>query len=250
MLGLEVGDELAASAATENNGKRHADRHHVAVIGDGAFPSGIVYEAMNNAGFLKRRMLVILNDNKMSICPRVGALAEHLDRLRTNPLYTGIKSEVQRVLHHVPVIGDGVERMLAQLKDSVKACLHGGMLFEELGFRYVGPVEGHDIGRLQKYLRMVKDVEGPVLLHVFTEKGHGFDFAAKDPVYYHTPPLFRREKNKAVPVAKSSSRAYTAVASEAIRQAMLDDRRVTVMTAAMCQGNQLEKIRDEFPDRF
>jgi 1-deoxy-D-xylulose-5-phosphate synthase len=85
---------------------------------------------------------------------------------------------------------------------------------------------------------------------VFTEKGHGFEFAAKDPVYYHTPPLFRREKNKAVPVAKSSSRAYTSVASEAIRQAMLDDRRVTVMTAAMCQGNQLEKIRDEFPDRF
>jgi 1-deoxy-D-xylulose-5-phosphate synthase len=87
-------------------------------------------------------------------------------------------------------------------------------------------------------------------LHVFTEKGHGFDFAAKDPVYYHTPPLFRREKNTAVPVGKSSSKAYTAVASEAIRQAMLDDRRVTVMTAAMCQGNQLEKIRDEFPDRF
>ena len=251
MLGMAVGDDLARAASADGNGHAsHPDPYHVAVIGDGAFPSGIVYEAMNNAGFLKRRMLVILNDNKMSICPRVGALAEHLDRLRTNPLYTNIKSEIQRILNHVPVIGDGVERMLAQLKDSVKACLHGGMLFEELGFRYVGPVEGHDIGRLQKYLRMVKDVDEPVLLHVFTEKGHGFDFAAKDPVYYHTPPLFRREKNRAVPVGKTSSKAYTAVASEAIRQAMLDDRRVTVMTAAMCQGNQLEKIRDEFPDRF
>jgi 1-deoxy-D-xylulose-5-phosphate synthase len=225
-------------------------RYHVAVIGDGAFPSGIVYEAMNNAGGLKQRMIVVLNDNKMSICPRVGGLAEYLDRLRTNRLYTGLKSEIQRILNHVPVIGDPVERFLAQMKESVKAGLHGGMLFEELGFRYIGPVDGHDLRRLQKYLRMVRDVPGPVLLHVVTEKGHGFKPAAEDPAFFHTPPVFRRERDKAVPVPKPSAPSYTSVASEALRCAMHDNPRVTVMTAAMCQGNQLERVRDEFPERF
>jgi 1-deoxy-D-xylulose-5-phosphate synthase len=241
MLGMAVGDRLA---------KPDEPRYHVAVIGDGAFPSGIVYEAMNNAGGLKQRMIVVLNDNKMSICPRVGGLAEYLDRLRTNRIYTGLKSEIQRILNHVPVIGDPVERFLAQMKESIKAGLHGGMLFEELGFRYIGPVDGHDLGRLQKYLRMVRDVPGPVLLHVVTEKGHGFQPAAEDPVFFHTPPMFRRELNKAVPLPKSSSPTYTAAASEALRLAMHDNPRVTVMTAAMCQGNQLERVRDEFPDRF
>ena len=130
MLGMKVGDDLLG----------HEDRRAVAVIGDGAFPSGIVYEAMNNAGGLKKRLLVILNDNKMSICPRVGGLARYLDRLRTNPFYTGFKTEVVRVLNHVPVLGDPAERFLAQLKEAVKCGLHGGMLFEELGFRYIGPV--------------------------------------------------------------------------------------------------------------
>jgi 1-deoxy-D-xylulose-5-phosphate synthase len=267
MLGMAVGDQLADAIAADGNRAapavgesnagsdaaalaKAAGRHHVAVIGDGAFPSGIVYEAMNNAGGLKNKLLVVLNDNKMSICPRVGGLAEYLDRLRVNRFYTGLKSEVQRVLNHVPMVGDSVERFLGNMKESLKAGLHGGMLFEELGFHYVGPIDGHDIAKLQKYLRLVKDYEGPVLLHVVTEKGHGFKPAAEDPVYFHTPPVFRREEDRVVPVAKSASRAYTNIASEAIRRAMHADRRVTVLTAAMCQGNNLERVREEFPDRF
>jgi 1-deoxy-D-xylulose-5-phosphate synthase len=241
MLGMKVGDDLA--------GER-PDAYHVAVIGDGAFPSGIVYEAMNNAGGLRKKMLVVLNDNKMSICPRVGGLAQYLDRLRTNRVYEGLKSEVQRVLNHMPVVGDSVERFLHQVKESIKAGLHGGMLFEELGFRYLGPVDGHDVAQLRRYLNMVRETDGPVLLHVVTEKGHGFQPAADDPVYFHTPPVFRRNKNKAIPVPKPSSPSYTDVVSSAIGEAMCADKRVTVLTAAMCQGNKLEKIRDEFPDRF
>ena len=142
-LGLRVGDE-----ALQPNEQRHV----IAVIGDGAFASGLVFEAMNNAGGLKKNLIVILNDNKMSICPRVGGLAESLDRLRMNPFYAGLKGEVQKFLNRVPVIGDPVERFLSQVKDAIKAGLLGGMFFEDLGFRYIGPVDGHNIRQLQKYV--------------------------------------------------------------------------------------------------
>ena len=240
-LGLRSGDELIPG---------QEDRHSVAVIGDGAFPSGIVYEAMNNAARHKSKMLVVLNDNKMSICPRVGGLADYLDRLRVNPVYTGLKHEALKVLNKVPVLGDPVERFVAQLKEAVKAGLHGGMLFEELGFRYIGPIDGHNIALLRKYMKLVKDHEGPVLLHVVTEKGHGFQPAAKDPVYFHTPAPFHCQPDGELEIKKSSSKAYTHIASTAIHQQMESNPRVTVLTAAMCQGNKLEKIRADFPDRF
>ncbi|MBX3413428.1 MAG: 1-deoxy-D-xylulose-5-phosphate synthase [Pirellulales bacterium] len=241
VLGLKSGDDLVPG---------QSDRHAVAVIGDGAFPSGIVFEAMNNAGGLKKKMTIILNDNKMSICPRVGGVAEYLDRLRMATFYTGIKHEVKRIVESVPVVGAPFERFLSQAKDSIKAGLHGGMLFEDLGIRYIGPVDGHNIGQLCKYLEMVKDFDGPVLLHVVTEKGHGFKPAAEDPVFFHTPAPFERSDEMIVSIKKSSSRAYTAVASSAIHTAMARDPRVTVMTAAMCQGNQLEQVREDYPDRF
>ena len=239
-LGLKSGDYLLGEG----------DRHSVCVIGDGAFPSGIVYEAMNNAGGLGQKMLVILNDNQMSICPRVGGLGQYLDRLRVNTLYTGLKSEVLKVLNKVPLLGDPAERFLAQLKESIKAGLHGGMLFEELNFRYIGPVDGHNIGQLRKYLSMVKDVPGPVLLHVVTQKGHGFQPAAEDPVFFHTPAPFTRAEERILEFKKSSSKAYTNVISDAIFKQMAANPKVTVMTAAMCQGTKLEKVREAYPDRF
>lgn len=239
-LGLRSGDELMGES----------DRHSVAVIGDGAFPSGIVFEAMNNASITKKKLLVVLNDNMMSICPRVGGVANYLDRLRTNPFYTGLKSEIVRVLNKVPVFGDPAERFLAQLKEGVKAGLHGGMLFEELGFNYIGPIDGHNIPLLRKYLNMVREVPGPVLLHVVTDKGHGFKPAEEDPVFFHTPPAFRRENGQAIPNPSSGGPAYTNVASQAIHEQMKANPRVTVLTAAMCQGNKLETVRDDLPDRF
>jgi 1-deoxy-D-xylulose-5-phosphate synthase len=239
-LGLKSGDELLGEP----------QRHSVAVIGDGAFPSGIVFEAMNNAAGMKKKMLVILNDNQMSICPRVGGLAAYLDQLRMNPSYSGLKHRVVNLLNKIPVVGDPVERLLGQIKDSIKAGLHGGMLFEELGFRYVGPVDGHNIASLRRYLKMVKDVDGPVLLHVFTEKGHGFQPAAADPVYYHTPAPFDRTDENVIAIKSSSSKAYTDVASQAVHKQLEQNPRVTILTAAMCQGNKLESVREAFPDRF
>ncbi|MCI0331979.1 MAG: 1-deoxy-D-xylulose-5-phosphate synthase [Planctomycetes bacterium] len=240
-LGLAVGDELV---------RPDEQRWVVAVIGDGAFPSGIVYEALNNVGRASRRLLVVLNDNKMSICPRVGGMADYLDRLRMNRMYSGLKEEVVKVLGKVPLLGDPAERFLAQLKEAAKAGLHGGMLFEDLGMRYFGPIDGHNIGLLRKYLRMVRNTEGPILLHVVTEKGHGFRPAAENPVLFHAPPQFERRADEVLQMKKSSARTFTHAASSAIFQQMTDNPRVTVITAAMCQGNNLERARDLFPDRF
>jgi 1-deoxy-D-xylulose-5-phosphate synthase len=124
------------------------------------------------------------------------------------------------------------------------------MLFEEFGFRYFGPIDGHDIGILRKYLKMVQQLEGPVLLHVITKKGFGFEPASEDPVYYHTPPVFERQGNRALLKSKSTRKAYTDHASDAIMDQLEHNPRVTVLTAAMCQGNKLEEIRSRFPKRF
>jgi 1-deoxy-D-xylulose-5-phosphate synthase len=239
-LGLKCGDELF---------QPDDPRHLVAVVGDGAFACGVIFEAMNHAGGLKKNLTVILNDNKMSICPRVGGLAQSLDRLRMNPFYTGLKTEVQKVLNRLPVLGDPMERFILQVKDAVKAGLLGGMFFEDLGFRYIGPVDGHNIVQLQKYLAMVKKLQGPVLLHVVTEKGHGFKPAVEDPTSFHAPAPFSRG-NGTVSFKVSRSKPYTQVVRETILQQMRADRRVVVITAAMCQGNMLEPIREEFPERF
>ena len=228
------------------------DRHVVAVVGDGAFPCGMVFEAMNNAGGLKKNLIVILNDNKMSICPRVGGLAESLDRLRMANFYTGLKAEVQKMLNRVPVIGDPVERFISQVKDAIKAGLLGGMIFEDLGFRYIGPVDGHNIRQLQKYLNMVRQFQGPVLLHVVTEKGHGFQPAAEDPTTFHAPAPFERHNGSVVPVqaSRAPGRPTPSWSATPCSTRCEPNPKVVVITAAMCQGNMLEPVRDEFPDRF
>jgi 1-deoxy-D-xylulose-5-phosphate synthase len=241
IVGMRAADDLL---------RPDEDRHAVAVVGDGAFSSGIVLEALNHAGGLKKNVIVVLNDNKMSICPRVGGLAESLDRVRMNTLYASLKSEVQKMLSRVPVIGDPVERFLHQLKDAAKAGLVGGMLFQDLGFNYHGPVDGHCIKTLQKYLSMAKQVKGPVLLHIVTEKGHGYDPAAEDPVLFHTPAPFARETGT-ISFKSSAARPYTAVARDTLLGEMRrEGSRAVVITAAMCQGNMLEPVRDQFADRF
>jgi 1-deoxy-D-xylulose-5-phosphate synthase len=241
-LGLKCGDELL---------RPEDQRYVVAVVGDGAFPCGLVFEAMNNAGGLKKNLIVILNDNKMSICPRVGGLAESLDRLRMATFYTGLKAEVQRMLNRMPVIGDPVERFLSQMKDAIKAGLLGGMFFEDLGFRYIGPVDGHNVRQLQKYLNMVRRFQGPVLLHVVTEKGHGFPPAAQDPTRFHAPAPFERRNGSVVSLKRSSGRPpYTELVRDVVLAAMRANPKVVAITAAMCQGNMLEPVRNEFPDRF
>jgi 1-deoxy-D-xylulose-5-phosphate synthase len=242
-LGLKAGDDLL---------RPDENRKSVAVIGDGALPSGVVFEAFNNAAGLKKDLLVILNDNKMGICPRVGGLAAYLDKARAAPFYNGLKRDVSWLLNKVPLVGGSAAEAIGHVKDTIKNFLHGGVMFEEMGFRYVGPVDGHDLIALRKALELVKDIRGPILLHVFTEKGHGFAPALENPVKFHTPsPFCRSSNNGEITFAqKGAAPAYTNVVSDAIYAAMQQDQRVCVLTAAMCEGNNLGKIRDDFPDRF
>jgi 1-deoxy-D-xylulose-5-phosphate synthase len=240
-LGLKVGDEIAGAP----------DRHAVAVIGDGALPSGIVFEAFNHASGLRKKLVVVLNDNKMSICPRVGGLADYLDRARMSSTYNDWNKRVKSLLPNIPLVGEHAERWLQQFKDAIKASVHhGGMLFEELGLVYLGPIDGHDLKTLRGYLDRVKALDAPVLLHVLTNKGHGFEPAMKDPVKFHAPAPFQKTGNGVVPLKTSSSRAYTDAVSDALWEACGRDPKVAVITAAMCEGNKLQKIRDTFPSQF
>lgn len=243
-LGLKVGDDLLGDP----------ERHSVAVVGDGALPSGIVFEALNNAGGLKKNFLVILNDNGMSICPRVGGLATCLDRGRLLHVYQDSKRQLGNILDHIPLVGGMARHTLEQMRDGIKAAImpSPAMLFEELGFHYVGPIDGHDLPTLRRWLRNVKDQGGPVLLHVFTEKGHGVPQASQDPVTFHTPPVFEKvgPARTIVSLKRGGGRAYTDAVSAAVHQELTDNPKVAVITAAMCQGNKLEKVREDFPDRF
>jgi 1-deoxy-D-xylulose-5-phosphate synthase len=241
-LGLKLGDEIMG----------RTDRHSVAVIGDGALPSGIVFEALNNAGHLKRKLLVVLNDNQMSICPRVGALASTLDRARLTNFYMGSKKQVRNILSQLPILGGMATNAFDHVRDAAKALLTGGMLFEELGFHYIGPIDGHDLPTLRHWLNDVKDYPGPVLLHVLTVKGQGVTQASDDPVTYHTPPVFEEvgPDRNIVSLKKGGSKAYTDVMSATIHAVMQEDPRVSVITAAMCQGNKLEQVRTDYPTRF
>lgn len=242
-LGLKAGDDLIHP---------EEDRKAVAVLGDGALPSGIVFEAFNNAVGLEKDLLVILNDNKMGICPRVGGFAAYLDKARAAPFYNGLKRDISWLLNKVPLVGGSAAEALGNVKDAIKNFIHGGVLFEEMGFRYVGPVDGHDLIALKRALELVREMRGPVLLHVFTEKGQGFAPALENPVKFHTPsPFCRNGDNGDVTFAKKGSQpAYTNVVSDALHLLMKEDPRVCVLTAAMCEGNNLGQIRDDFPDRF
>ncbi len=240
--GLKAGDELTG----------HPDRKAVAVIGDGALPSGIVFEAFNNIAGLGQDVLVVLNDNKMGICPRTGGLAKYLDQCRMTGLYQGGKRTLNDLLKSIPVIGEPVRSGLESLRDGLKAYYKDGLLFEELGFRYFGPVDGHDLPALRKVLAALKEQSGPVLLHVFTTKGHGVPQASDDPVTYHSPAVFEGvgPNRHITSLKKGGARAYTDAMSAAVFNALKADPKACVLTAAMCQGNKLEPVREAFPKQF
>ncbi|MFM7319268.1 MAG: 1-deoxy-D-xylulose-5-phosphate synthase [bacterium] len=241
-LGLKAGDDLIGQQ----------DRYSVAVCGDGALPCGMVYEAMNNAAGLKKKFLLVLNDNKMSICPRVGGLAAYLDRVRMTSAYNDLNKRVRNFLPNIPLVGDEAANWVRNVKDAIKGGIMGvGMLFEEMGFTYLGPIDGHDLKTLRHYIEKVKQLDGPVLLHVLTEKGHGFEPAAAEPVKYHAPSPFKlQECGGVVPIKSASSKAYTDLMSSSLFEIMTTNKSVAVITAAMCEGNKLQKIRESFPEQF
>lgn len=227
---------------------RGQDHHIVAVIGDGAMTGGMAYEAMLSAGDQRRPMLVILNDNEMSISKNVGALSKSLNRLLTNGLYNRAKGDVRHFME--TALGDTVTQMTRRSLRGIKDALVPGALFEELGFRYVGPVDGNDIHTLLHCLESVKNHPRPVLLHCVTQKGKGYPYAEEDPLAYHGVGPIDLTTGKSVKASESGAATFTDAFAEAIIDAARHDDRIVGITAGMPTGTGLSKFEEVFPERF
>ncbi|MGB9867041.1 MAG: 1-deoxy-D-xylulose-5-phosphate synthase [Bacillota bacterium] len=224
------------------------DYHVVAVIGDGSLTGGLAYEGLNNAGLEGTRLLVVLNDNSMAISRNVGAIASYLARIRTDPRYFRTRSRVVNMLKRYPGIGDWLVEVGSRLKGSLKYLLNVGVLFEELGFVYLGPIDGHDIDEMVSVFLRCKGMEGPVLVHVVTEKGKGYAPAELRPEEYHGTGPFDVETGCAV---RGGDRpTYSQVFGEALCELAREDKRIVAITAAMKEGTGLDRFAQEFPDRF
>ena len=220
----------------------------ISVIGDGAMTGGMAYEALNNAAQIRTNFIIILNDNEMSISENVGGMSDYLARLRTADLYTGLKKGVTNTLHRIPVAGDYLIEQIRRTKNSIKQLVVPGMLFEDMGITYLGPIPGHDIALLCRALREAKKVEGPVLLHVLTRKGKGYEPAEQEPARFHGTGPFDIRTGK--PVSEKKKDTYTDVFSKVICDIGKRNPRVAVITAAMADGTGLSEFRRRFPKRF
>jgi 1-deoxy-D-xylulose-5-phosphate synthase len=227
---------------------RHSPGRVVAVIGDGALTGGMAYEALNHAGHQRTPVLVILNDNTMSIEKNVGAISTYLSRLRTDPTLYRLRRDLDRWVERVPGIGRQIVAMGQQLKDGIKAALVPGMLFEELGFTYVGVIDGHDIEALRDSIRRSLAVEGPVLLHCRTVKGRGYAPAERQPGKYHGTPGFSVSTGE--PLNPEGPTSFTRAFGEAVVELARSDDRIVGITAAMASGTGLDLLKEEIPERF
>ena len=221
----------------------------VAIIGDGALTSGIAYEALNNAGHTERDLIVILNDNEMSISPNVGAISKYLTRVVTNPLYNRVRDEFKHIVGRTGALGGVTKSVLLKMEELGKTLLTPGMLFEELGFRYVGPVDGHDLPVLIGTLRNVRDWHGPRLVHVITKKGKGYALAEENPVVWHGATPFDKISGE-MPKKKGGLPAYTNVFGKGLVELGAQNPRMAVITAAMPSGTGTGVFGDAFPDRY
>lgn len=218
----------------------------ISIIGDGALTGGMAYEALNNAASLKSNFIIVLNDNEMSITENVGGMSSYLSGLRTASAYTGFKMDVTKALNRIPGIGPGMVDAMRKTKSSIKQIIIPGMLFEDMGLTYLGPVDGHNIPQLIKTFQEAKRFEGPILVHVLTQKGRGYEPAMRHPARFHGAGPF--DVKTGLPVGKSNP-TYTDVFSTVMRK--MGDRRkdVAAVTAAMMTGVGLKRFSNMFPDR-
>src|SRR3989449_4898584 len=243
--GTGVSAALGMVEAREQLGQNHKV---VCVVGDGAMTAGLTLEGLHHAGGLDRDVLVVLNDNQMSISKNVGAISAYLNRTFTGEFYTRVQEEPRPFLGAIPRIGQPITKIAHRAEELAKGIILQGLLFEELGFRYVGPIDGHNFEPLLPTLENVLKLKGPTLLHVITKKGKGYKPAMKDPVWFHACPSFVRETGQ--PTKSSTKPSYTAVAVKTLCRLAREDRRIVAITAAMCEGTGLTAFAKEFPDRF
>ncbi len=238
----------AAVGFVEAREQRQQKHKVVCVVGDGALTSGLTMEGLQQAGGSKKDLLVILNDNQMSISKNVGAISAYLNRTITGEFFDRITEETKRVLGRMPHIGDQVQRLAGRAQELVKGLLLPGLLFEELGFRYFGPIDGHQFEHLLPTLENVLKLEGPTLLHVVTKKGLGYGPAMDNPVWFHASSPFDRDTGR--PKKKSATPSYSSFAVNTLIQLAKEDPRIVAITAAMSEGTGLGAFEKVFPDRL
>jgi 1-deoxy-D-xylulose-5-phosphate synthase len=242
-----AGSSLAAAAGLAIARDRNGDNYFVVpVIGDGSMTSGIALEGLNQIGYLQTDILVILNDNRMSISPNVGALADYTHRITKTEQYKNIRRDVGKLLEVAPTLG--IEELAQSIKEHAKAIGTPGLFFEKLGYNYMGPVEGHDLADLLGNLRKAKSIKGPVLLHVFTEKGKGYIFAEENRPAFHGVEPFNKENGQKL--SKDKTKSYTKVFSETIISLAEKNDKIIGITAAMPDGTGLAEFQKHYPDRF
>ena len=235
---------LGMARARDLEGKNNSV---IAVIGDGALTGGMALEALNDAGYSNTKMTVILNDNEMSISKNVGGLNMFLSKLRTKKLYAKSSLSAKKVILKIPVVGKPFVKIVQRVKRSIKQLIIPKMFFEDIGFTYLGPVDGHNIEQLQNIMRLSKQVEAPVLIHVLTKKGKGYKIAEENPDKFHATPPFDIETGKP---KKEKKPDYSKVFGEKIVEMAKKDSRIVAITASMKDGTGLTKFQKEFPNRF
>jgi 1-deoxy-D-xylulose-5-phosphate synthase len=221
--------------------------HVVAIIGDGALTGGMAFEAMNHAGHSKEKVIIVLNDNEMSIDENVGGLSSYLGQIRTNDTYYKIKGSTERALKTIPNIGEPMVRTLRRIKNTVKSFLVPGMLFEDLGLTYIGPVDGHNIKELTEAFELGKNAEKSCVIHVITKKGKGFIPAEQDPDKFHGVNPFKTSNGESI---SSKKEGYSNVFAKTLCEIAKTDDKIIAMTAAMCSGTGLCCFKKAYPDRF
>lgn len=236
---------LGMALARDLKGEKH---RVVAVIGDGAMTGGMAFEALNHAGDLKKDLIVILNDNEMSISPNVGGLASYFNRLRTDPMYSRSKEEIEQLIRKIPSIGPTVLKAVDKLKDSLKYLVVPGMFFEELGFFYFGPIDGHNIQSLVSTFKKAQSTPGPVLVHCITRKGKGYGPAEINSDRFHGIGPFNISNGK--PLGTKKAPTYTEVFGEILVKEAQKDNKIVAVTAAMTTGTGLKEFSKRYPNRF
>lgn len=226
------------------------DNKVVAVIGDGSLTAGMAFEGLNHAGHLKQKLVVILNDNEMSISPNVGALSSFLSRKMTSDTFIRFKKETENLLSYVPGIGRDLVNLAKRAEESLKSFMTPGMLFEGFGFDYFGPLDGHNLEELMATLHNVAQIKGPVLLHVLTKKGKGYAPAEQNPPKFHGVGPFDKQTGVVKSPRPDSAASYTSVFSKTLVSLAEADQRIVAITAAMTEGTGLKKFSEVFPERF
>lgn len=219
----------------------------IAVIGDGALTGGMALEALNDAGYSGTKMTVILNDNEMSISKNIGGMNMLLSKLRTKRTYTKSNISLKKIINKIPVIGKPFVKIVKRIKRSIKQLIIPKMFFEDIGFRYLGPVDGHNIEELERMLKITKELDGPVLLHVLTKKGKGYKIAEENPDKYHATGPFDIETGKTIGEKKKD---YSKVFGDKLIKIAKENKKIVAITASMKDGTGLKEFQKEFPDRF